>query len=104
MELGYKWTTSPRDRDPDHQLSTLTGRLKRALDNHFEGLILFTIATLVVTLGGESSGFTAAMAWTYLGARVLYVPAYAFGWVPWRSVIWIAGFAATVLMLLAALF
>jgi hypothetical protein len=47
--------------------------------------------------------FTAACAFTYLVARVLYVPAYYFGWAPWRSLIWFVGFAATTLILLAAL-
>ncbi|NCU21433.1 MAPEG family protein, partial [Candidatus Falkowbacteria bacterium] len=42
-------------------------------------------------------------AFTYLGARILYVPAYAYGWTPWRSVIWAVGFFATVAMLIAAL-
>jgi uncharacterized MAPEG superfamily protein len=32
------------------------------------------------------------------------VPAYAFGWAPWRSLIWAVGFLATLIMLLAALF
>ncbi|MCE6958919.1 MAPEG family protein [Cereibacter sphaeroides] len=103
MELGANYTMSPRDRAPDLQLSTLTARLQRAMNNHFEGLILFTLAVLVVTLGNESTGFTATMAWVYLLARVLYVPAYALGWVPWRSAIWAVGFLATVAMLLAAL-
>ena len=39
----------------------------------------------------------------YGAARVLYIPAYYFGWVPWRSLIWAVGFLATTLMLLAAL-
>jgi hypothetical protein len=30
-------------------------------------------------------------------------PAYYFGWSPWRSLIWFVGFAATTLILLAAL-
>jgi uncharacterized MAPEG superfamily protein len=104
LELGPGKTLGPRD-DPNlrDRLSPRTGRLFRALDNHFEGLILFTLAVVVVTLGDARSPFTAACAWTYLAARVLYVPAYAFGLVPWRSVIWLAGFAATVLMILAAL-
>jgi uncharacterized MAPEG superfamily protein len=73
------------------------------MNNHFEALILFTIAVVVVTLGAQSTPFTAACAWIYLVARVLYVPAYAFGWVPWRSLIWFVGFAATLAMILAAL-
>ncbi len=108
LEVGPAKTLSPRDRDRlggslQEQVGTRTARLIRALDNHFEALILFTIAVVVVTLSGAASGFTAACAWTYLAARVLYVPAYAFGWVPWRSLIWMVGLGATVLMLLAAL-
>lgn len=108
LELGAARTLSPRDparlgKPLSEQVSPVTGRLWRALNNHFEGLILFTLAVVVVTLGQQSTGFTVAMAWTYLAARVLYVPAYAFGWVPWRSLIWSVGWAATVAMIVAAL-
>ncbi len=103
IELGTRYTLGPRDGAPTGQMSTRTARLKRALDNHFEGLILFTLAVVVVELSGANSGLTAACAWLYLAARILYVPAYALGLNPWRSLIWFAGFAAVVLMLLAAL-
>jgi uncharacterized MAPEG superfamily protein len=103
-ELGVSVTLSPRDGvDLRAMVSPRTGRLVRALDNHFEALILFTLAVVVVTLSDRSTPFTAACAWTYLAARVLYVPAYAFGLVPWRSLIWGAGFLATLAMILAAL-
>jgi uncharacterized MAPEG superfamily protein len=108
LELGPGKTLSPRDRarlggDLIDQVSPRTARLFRAFNNHFEALILFTIACLVVHLSGQSSRFTAACAYTYLGARVLYIPAYAFGWTPWRSYIWALGFLATCAMLFAAL-
>lgn len=104
IELGTRVTLAPRDGvNIADQLSPRTGRLYRALNNHFEGLILFTIAVLVVTLSDQSMPLTQTCAWVYLVARILYVPAYAFGWVPWRSVIWFIGFSATLLMLLAAL-
>ncbi len=102
-ELGTGYTSSARDRPPSREMSPVTGRLQRAMNNHFEGLILFTIAVVVVTVGQQSSGVTVACAWVYLGARVLYVPAYALGWRPWRSVIWAAGFFATMTMIVAAL-
>ncbi|MFY9211054.1 MAG: MAPEG family protein [Aestuariivita sp.] len=102
-DLGPGYTSGPRDRPPSRDLSVMTGRLQRALNNHFEGLILFTIACVVVTLGEASTPFTAGCAWAYLGARVLYLPAYAFGWRPWRSIIWAVGFFATLFMLIAAL-
>jgi uncharacterized MAPEG superfamily protein len=102
-ELGVGYTSSPRDRPPSRQISTLTGRLQRAMNNHFEGLILFTLAVVVVTLGNQSTPVTQYAAWTYLGARVLYIPAYALGWRPWRSAIWGVGFLATLTMIVAAL-
>jgi uncharacterized MAPEG superfamily protein len=102
-ELGVGYTSSPRDRPPSREMSAVTGRLQRALNNHFEGLILFTLAVVVVTLGNQSTSVTQGAAWTYLAARVLYVPAYAFGWRPWRSAIWAVGFLATVTMIVAAL-
>jgi uncharacterized MAPEG superfamily protein len=103
LELGTGYTSSPRDRPPSRQMSITTGRLQRALNNHFEGLILFTLAVVVVTLGNQSTATTQYAAWTYLAARLLYVPAYALGWRPWRSAIWAVGFFATVTMLVAAL-
>jgi uncharacterized MAPEG superfamily protein len=84
-------------------VSTKTGRLFRAMNNHFEALIMFTIAVLVVVLGDKTTGFSAACAWTYLAARVLYVPAYYFGWRPWRSLIWMVGFLATMAMIASAI-
>ncbi len=103
VELGVDYTSSPRDTPPPRPLSTLTGRLQRALNNHFEGLTLFTLAVVVVTLGSQSTPITQTAAWTYLGARILYLPAYALGWRPWRSVIWGVGFFATLTMIVAAL-
>jgi uncharacterized MAPEG superfamily protein len=103
IDLGTRWTMSSRDNAPSQTLSPTSARLKRALENHFEGLILFTLAVVVVTLSGQSTTVTAICAWTYLLARVLYVPAYAFDLTPWRTIVWSIGFLATVLMLIAAL-
>lgn len=102
-ELGTGYTSSARDKPPSRQLSTRTARLQRALNNHFEGLILFTLAVVVVTLGQQSTPVTQTAAWVYLAARILYIPAYALGLRPWRSVVWGIGFAATVTMIVAAL-
>ena len=109
LELGPGKTAGPRDpgrlgKPLIEQVSVKTGRLFRALNNHFEGLILFTLAVVVVTLGDKATGLSAACAWIYLGARVLYIPAYYFGLTPWRSVIWLVGFGATMLMIISALF
>jgi len=110
LELGVGKTASPRDADRMggktmlEQLSTKTARLARAMNNHFEGLILFTLAVVVIELSGQNTGFTAACAIAYLIARIAYVPAYYFGWTPWRSYIWFVGFLATVAMIISTLF
>ena len=101
LQLGVAYTGG--NRDVQEQATGVPGRLKRALDNHFEGLILFTIAVLVVVLGEASSELTEDCAWAYLWARVLYVPAYASGVFLVRSLIWGVGFIATIIMLVVAL-
>jgi len=101
IQLGTRYTAGPRDEQKT--MTGVGGRLKRALDNHFEGLILFTLAVVVVTLGGQSTALTEACAWIYLGARVLFIPAYASGVFLLRSLIWSVGFGAVVVMLVASL-
>jgi uncharacterized MAPEG superfamily protein len=100
-DVGVEWNASPRDGQPE--FSPLTGRLRRAVDNHFEGLILFTIAVLLVALTDKDSLLTGLCAWLYLLARILYIPAYALGWSPWRSLIWAVGFLATLVMIVTTL-
>ena len=101
-EIGSDYLAGPRDEGVSIKGKT-TGRLQRAFNNHMEGLVLYAIAALVLTVADKVSLFTHLCALAYLGARILYVPAYAWGWTPWRSVIWGVGFMATLLMLLAAL-
>jgi len=101
QQVSRKTALGPRDEPVT--LTGTAGRLKRAMENHFEGLVLFTIACLVVTLGDQSTTTTQTCAWIYLGARIAYVPAYALGLSPWRSVIWFIGLLATTSMLIAAL-
>ena len=108
LELGVAKTLSPRDpgrlgKPLIEQVSAPTGRLIRAMNNHFEALILFTLAVTVVTLSHQSTPLTQTCAWVYLAARVLYIPAYWLGLVPWRSLIWFTGFGATLVMIVASL-
>lgn len=99
-QAGTRAALRPRDTKID--LTGKAGRIQRAMNNHFEGLLLFAIAALLTAHTG-STAFTAACAWLYLAARLLYIPAYIFGWVPWRSFIWLVGLTATTLILLVAL-
>lgn len=102
MQVGVRKAAGPRDKTIE--LTGTAGRFQRAMNNHFEGLILFTIAVVIVTYTDQSNALTMLCAFTYLGARILYVPAYVFGLAPWRSLIWFVGLAAIVVMLFSALF
>jgi uncharacterized MAPEG superfamily protein len=101
-EIGTGYLMGPRDDGVT--LTGRTARLQRAFNNHIEGLVLYMAATVVVVLGDAVSAFTHLCALAYLAARIAYVPCYAYGLSPWRSVVWAVGFFATLFMLLAALF
>ncbi len=101
LQVDTRTALGPRDEPI--RLTGYTGRAHRAMNNHFEGLLLFAIACLVLTFADKATEITSLCATAYLVARVLYVPAYLFGLSPWRSVIWLVGFLATATMLIVAL-
>jgi len=101
-DVGAEGNASPRDDLPE--LSKDTQRLRRALGNHVENIGLFISAVVIVELTGQNSWFTATCAWIFVAARLVYVPAYLYGWAPWRSLIFMAGFLATFAMIAAAFF
>jgi len=103
LDVGPSYTMGSRDFEPKQEMSKRTARLGRAFENHVENLLLFAIAVAVIQLSGQNTAFTAACAYIYVIARALYIPAYAFGLNPARSIIWFVGMLATTLMLLAAL-
>ncbi|MGR3378128.1 MAPEG family protein [Salipiger abyssi] len=102
-DVGREGNTGPRDGIED-RLSDRTKRMRRALANHVENTGLFIIAVVLVEFTESSGVLTALFAWIYVAARALYLPAYAFGWVPWRSVIWLVGFVSTLAMILLSVF
>ncbi len=101
LQMGVRYTGG--NRDEQRTPHGVPGRLYRALNNHFEALLLFTVAVVVVVLGDASSPLTASCAWVYLAARVVYIPAYASGVFLVRSLVWGVGFGATIVMLVSAL-
>lgn len=101
-ESGVGYSSSARDRPPGKPMSGVTLRLQRAMNNHVEGLILFAIAVLVTHLADRSTGLSATLAWTYLGARLLDIPAYLIGLSLWRALIWGLGRCATLGLLILA--
>lgn len=102
-DIGHAGNLGTRE-GLDDKLSETTKRLRRALANHTENIGLFIIAVVLVSFTESNSVFTALCAWLYVIARALYLPAYAFGWVPWRSYIFMAGFVASFAMIIASFF
>lgn len=100
-QTGIKYGLSTRDTPKP--LTGFAGRIDRALNNHYAALALFAIAVITVTLGNQSSHLTETCAWTYLIARIAYVPAYVFGIPYLRSIIWTIASGATLTMLITTL-
>nr|WP_321507261.1 MAPEG family protein [uncultured Celeribacter sp.] len=113
---AVQWSQRALERDIGHEgnvgtregletrLSEATTRLRRALANHTENIGLFIIAVVLVQFTGSNSVFTAICAWLFVAARALYLPAYRYAWVPWRSVIYLIGLLATFAMIIASFF
>ncbi|WP_347311281.1 MAPEG family protein [Defluviimonas sp. SAOS-178_SWC] len=100
-QLGMGYLLSSRD---EHRtLTGITGRLDRALTNSITAMALFAPAILILALKEGFGGATLTAAQVFVVARVLYVPAYGLGLTGIRTLLWTAGFAATVVLYLMAL-
>ncbi|WP_425099841.1 MAPEG family protein [Tropicibacter sp. S64] len=101
-DIGHAGNVGTRE-GLEERLSEETLRLRRALGNHVENTGLFVTAVVLVSFTETNSWITALAAWTFVLARALYLPAYRFGWVPLRSYIFILGFLACFVMIIASL-
>jgi len=81
----------------------LVGRLERAQANFFETFPLLIAAVLIVSAAGLTSKTTALGAWLWLGARIVYLPLYAFGIPVVRSLAWGVSLVGLVMILWPAL-
>lgn len=103
VDVGPGYTTSPRDRPPSLEMRRTTARLLRAYDNSCAMIGLYAGAVAVVAISGQSNAWTAFLAFAYVALRAVYAPAYALGWQPWRSFIWLGALGCCALLYLAAL-
>ncbi len=101
-DVGHDGNTGTR-AGIENRLSERTLRLRRALANHTENIGLFITAVVLVQFTGSNSWLTGICAWLFVAARALYLPAYAFGWVPWRTYIYAAGLVSCFVMIIASL-
>lgn len=100
-QLGMGYLLSSRD---EHRtLTGITGRLDRALVNSVTAMALFAPAILILAVKEEFGTTTLTAAQAFLIARILYVPAYALKLTGVRTLLWLVGFAATLVLYLVAL-
>ena len=97
-QYGPKWNMGARD-EAQPPLNALAGRLVRAQANYMETLPIAIVALIGVVLAGRTSEWTALGGWIWLGARIVYLPLYAFGVPVVRTIM----FAASVTGLLISL-
>ena len=100
-QRGMKWNTGPRDEP--RPLTGMAGRLERAFANYRETFPFFATLVIAVYLSGKLSQLTLTASVTYVVARAVYVPLYAFG-VPYvRSLVWVASMVGIAALLYALL-
>jgi uncharacterized MAPEG superfamily protein len=96
-QLGGEWVLSPRDTP--REVTGLSGRFVRAHRNLLEIFPQFAAALFVVHVAHAADALTVIGAWTFVVARVLYVPAYAFGPPGIRPLSWTAAQAGIFIIL-----
>jgi uncharacterized MAPEG superfamily protein len=101
-QYGTKWNVGARDEElPPPQ--PLVGRLARAQANFFETFPIAAAAILIVSVADRTDQWTAIGAVTWLGARILYLPLYAFGVPVLRTIVFLVSVAGIALILRPAL-
>jgi uncharacterized MAPEG superfamily protein len=88
-------------RDDMTPPSAWQSRTKRLVDNHREGLALFTPLVLIAAVMGVSTETTVLGAQLFFFSRVAHAIIYLAGW-PWvRPIAWLVGIIGTVMIFLA---
>ena len=96
---GLKWASGNRDEEPTY--TGLAGRMVRAQANLFETLPVFIGAVLLAHVSARSPVLTAWGAGIFFWARLVYIPVYAAGLVPWRSIVWGVAMVGLILVLVS---
>ncbi len=97
-QYGVDWNMGARDEDLP-PLNAVAARLERARDNFLETYPVAIIALLAVEITGTSSPATAAAAWAWLCARIIYLPLYWAGVPKVRTLAWGAGLLALLVLI-----
>jgi len=87
-QLGGAWVAGARDEP--REVTGVSGRLVRAHRNLLEIFPQFVAALFLVHAAHAAGSMSTIGAWLFVIARLLYVPAYAFGPVGARPICWLA--------------
>ena len=96
-QAGGAWVLSARDTP--REVTGVSGRFVRAHRNLLEIFPQFVAALFVVHAAHAVGSLAAVGAWAFVAARVLYVPAYAFGPPGVRPLLWQAAWVGIVTIL-----
>ena len=102
LQRGYRWTAGARDETLP-PLTGVAGRLARASANFAETFPYFAALVLAVEVTGHRDAYSYWGVVLYVGARIAYLPLYAFGVFLVRSLVWNVATAGIVLLLVALL-
>ena len=101
-QYGSKWNMGARDEElPPPR--PIVGRLARAQANFFETFPIAAAAILIVSIASVEDRWTAIGAMLWLGARIVYLPLYAFGVPKLRTLIFLISLVGIAMILRAAL-
>src|SRR5689334_1739829 len=87
-QYGRTWNVGARDETLPPP-NPVTGRTMRAQANFAETFPIAIVALIGVVLANRTSGMTALGGWIWLGARVVYLPLYAFGVPVVRTIVFV---------------
>ena len=99
LDMGYLLSS----RDEGRTVTGMAARTERALANSVTAMALFAPAILILAVKDSFTAGTLTAAQVFLAARVVYLPAYAFGITGLRTLAWSAGFFATIVLYFLAL-
>jgi len=101
IQAGGKWVAGPRDTP--FEVTGVSGRLVRAHRNLLEIIPQFFAVIFLVHIADVNGVLSVYGAWIFVTARVLYVPAYAWGPIGLRPLFWQGG-QLGILIILADIF
>ena len=99
LDMGYLLSS----RDTDRTVTGMAARTERALQNSITALALVAPPILILAVKDNFSAASLVCAQVFLAVRVVYLPAYVFKITGVRTLVWLMGFAATLVLYFLAL-